>query len=47
MELNDLNAMFVFTVCMGFTAFLMAWQILVLAIRGWAARRELAATARC
>ncbi|KAL9110131.1 MAG: hypothetical protein Q9227_005325 [Pyrenula ochraceoflavens] len=37
---NDLNAMFVFTVTMGFTSFLMAWEIIVLAIKGWASRYE-------
>jgi len=40
MEKYDLNAMFVFTVTMGFTAFLMAWTILVLAVKGWATRRR-------
>ena len=40
MEHYDLNAMFVFTVTMGFTAFLMAWTILVLAVKGWAATRS-------
>lgn len=45
-EHNDLNAMLVFTVCMGLTAMLMAWEIAVLAIRGWAARREWRAIAR-
>ena len=39
-EDNDLNAMFLFTVTMGFTAFLMAWEIIVLALKGWATRRE-------
>ena len=38
MEHYELNAMFVFTITMGLTAFLMAWTILVLAIKGWAAR---------
>ena len=46
MEKNDLNAMFVFTVCMGFTAFLMAWTIIVLAVQGWSKRRELRAVPR-
>ncbi|KAI9888697.1 MAG: hypothetical protein M1814_006507 [Vezdaea aestivalis] len=32
----NLDAMFIFTVTMGFTAFLMAWTILVIAVRGWA-----------
>ena len=40
MEYYGLNAMFVFTVAMGFTAFLMAWEVLVLAIKGWAERRQ-------
>ncbi len=40
MELNDLDAMFVFTVSMGLVTFLMAWIILVIAIKGWALRRE-------
>ncbi|KAL9003487.1 MAG: hypothetical protein Q9188_003644 [Gyalolechia gomerana] len=40
MERYDLNAMFVFTVTMGWTAFLMAWQIIVLAIKGWAVRKR-------
>ncbi|KAI9822346.1 MAG: hypothetical protein M1827_000065 [Pycnora praestabilis] len=38
MEYNELDAMFTFTVTMGFTAFLMAWAMVVLAIKGWAAR---------
>lgn len=40
MESHDLNAMFVFTVTMGWTAFLMAWQITVLSIKGWAVGRR-------
>ena len=40
MEHYDLDAMFIFTVTMGLTAFLMAWTILVLALKGWAARRN-------
>lgn len=40
MEHYDLDAMFIFTVTMGLTAFLMAWTILVLALKGWAARRD-------
>ena len=40
MESHDLDAMFVFTVTMGFTAFLMAWTITVLAVKGWALRRK-------
>lgn len=40
MEKHGLDAMFGFTLTMGFTAFLMAWTIIVLAIRGWAIRRQ-------
>ncbi len=39
-EDHDLMAMFIFTVCMGVTAFLMAYEIAVLAIKGWATKRE-------
>jgi hypothetical protein len=39
-ELNGLDGMFVFTVSMGLITFLMAWVILVIAIKGWAVRRE-------
>jgi len=40
MEVNELDAMFVFTVSMGLVTFLMAWIILVIAIKGWAVRRR-------
>ena len=40
MEMYGLHAMFLFTVVMGFTTFLMGWEIVVLAIKGWAVRRE-------
>lgn len=40
MEVNNLDAMFVFTVSMGVVTFLMAWIILVIAVKGWAVRRE-------
>ncbi|KAL9031230.1 MAG: hypothetical protein Q9196_000730 [Gyalolechia fulgens] len=43
-ERYDLNAMFIFTVTMGWTAFLMAWQIIVLAIKGWAVRKRRSGT---
>jgi hypothetical protein len=41
MLVHDLMAMFIFTVCMGLTSFIMAWTIIVLAIRGWAERRQI------
>ena len=40
MEANDINAMFIFTVTMGLIAFLMAWIIAVIAIKGAAVRRQ-------
>ncbi len=40
MEEHDLMAMFIFTICMGFTAFLMAYEMVVLAVKGWASQRE-------
>jgi hypothetical protein len=40
MDANGLDAMFVFTVSMGVITFLMAWIIVVVAIKGWAVRRE-------
>lgn len=43
MEKYNLNAMFAFTVTMGFTAFLLAWAMIVLAVKGWAVRRRLGA----
>ncbi|KAL8973341.1 MAG: hypothetical protein Q9183_000034 [Haloplaca sp. 2 TL-2023] len=40
MERHDLNAMFLFTLTMGWTAFLMAWEMVVLAIKGWATKEK-------
>ncbi|KAE8450051.1 hypothetical protein EG329_007190 [Mollisiaceae sp. DMI_Dod_QoI] len=40
MEIHDLDAMFIFTVSMGVITFLMAWIILVIAIKGVAVKRE-------
>jgi hypothetical protein len=40
MEYNDLDAMFIFTITMGFVSFLMAWIILTVAVKGWALRKE-------
>lgn len=39
LENHGIHAMFPFTVTMGFTAFLMAWVIIALAVKGWAIRR--------
>jgi hypothetical protein len=35
-----LDAMFMYTVTMGFVGLLMAWVVFVLAIKGWATRKE-------
>ncbi|KFZ02629.1 hypothetical protein V500_00060 [Pseudogymnoascus sp. VKM F-4518 (FW-2643)] len=40
MEYNNLDAMFVFTVTMGLVSFLMAWIILIVALKGWALQKE-------
>lgn len=40
MENRNIHAMFPFTVTMGFTSALMAWVIIVLAVKGWAVRRQ-------
>lgn len=40
MEGNGLDAMFGFTVGMGLVAMVMAWAVVVMAVKGWAERRE-------
>lgn len=40
MEFYDIDAMFTFTVGMGFTAFIMALEVLAIALKAWAVRRE-------
>ena len=45
LEYNSLDAMFVFNVTVGFTAFLMAWAAMCLAVKGWAQRRVCVRTA--
>lgn len=37
----ELDAMFTFTVGMGFTAFIMACEVLAIAIKAWAVKRQL------
>ncbi|OQE17785.1 hypothetical protein PENFLA_c023G03098 [Penicillium flavigenum] len=39
MEYYELDAMFTFTVGLGFSAFIMAYEILAIAIKAWAAKR--------
>ncbi len=36
----DLDAMFMYTVTMGLVGLLMAWVIVVIALKGWAVRKE-------
>lgn len=36
----ELDAMFMYTVTMGLVGVLMAWELTVLAIKGWASRYE-------
>ncbi|KAL5371383.1 hypothetical protein PMIN06_012832 [Paraphaeosphaeria minitans] len=40
LESYNLDAMFTFTVTMGLAALLMAWTVVVVAIKGWATRHE-------
>lgn len=40
MESYGLDAMFSFTVTMGFTALIMAWTTILVALKGWAVRKE-------
>jgi Protein of unknown function (Ytp1) len=40
LEYNDLDAMFIFTVVMGLTAGIMAWACWLMALLGWAVRKE-------
>lgn len=40
LESYNLDAMFIFTVVMGLTALLMAWATVLIAIKGWALRKE-------
>ncbi|KAL1303106.1 hypothetical protein AAFC00_006546 [Neodothiora populina] len=39
-EQNGLDAMFLFTVAMGFSALIMAWAAITFALKGWVMRRE-------
>lgn len=39
MEYYELDAMFTFTVGMGFTAFIMALEILFITLKAWAVKR--------
>ncbi|KAL1956214.1 hypothetical protein VTO42DRAFT_7561 [Malbranchea cinnamomea] len=39
MEYYELHGMFTFTVAMGFTAFVMAWEIVCIALKAWATKK--------
>lgn len=41
----NLDAMFMYTVTMGLVGILMAWEVVVLAVKGWALRKERRLTA--
>lgn len=45
-EANNLDAMFLFTVTMGLVCFLMAWVLFVMAVKGWAVKKEMAKDTR-
>lgn len=45
-ESNGLGAMAVFTVTMGLTGLIMAWEVVLFAIKGWAVRKERAAAGK-
>lgn len=36
----DLDAMFTFNIAVGLSAFIMAWEIVVIAVKAWAEKRE-------
>lgn len=40
MEFYELDAMFTFTVGMGFTAFIMSLEVLMVTLKAWAVKRE-------
>ena len=40
LESYELDAMFTFTVTMGLVALMMAWETVLIALKGWAVRRE-------
>ena len=45
-ETNGLDAMTIFTVTMGLSAMILAWEVVVFTLKGWAVRKERAATGR-
>ena len=45
-EVNGLDAMTIFTVTMGLTGVILGWEVIVYAIKGWAVRKERAASGK-
>lgn len=45
-ESNGLDAMTIFTVTMGLTGVMLAWEVVVFAVKGWAVRKERAAAGK-
>ena len=45
-EANGLDAMTIFTLTMGLAAVILAWEVLVFVLKGWAIRRECAAAGK-
>lgn len=41
MERNGVDEMFMYTVTMGLVGLVMAWEIVCVAVKGWAVRREM------
>jgi Protein of unknown function (Ytp1). len=39
MEYYELDAMFTFTIGLGFSAFIMSYEVLMIAIKAWAVKR--------
>jgi hypothetical protein len=37
--------MFIFNIAVGFTCFIMAWEFIVIAIKAWAAQKDISSTA--
>ena len=45
-EANGLDAMTIFTVTLGLSAAILAWEVVVFTLKGWAVRKERAAAGR-
>jgi len=45
-ESNGLDAMTIFTLTLGLTGMILAWEVVLFALKGWAVRKERAAAGR-